>query len=85
MFGKAVKIRHCPATVSATGELFVFSTGELPGIRPDATGKSPSNEMPGKAVRKGASQETGPWCHLLGLRSEGNGGYRCLLILAGLA
>jgi hypothetical protein len=27
MFGKAVKIRHCPATVSATGELFVFFEG----------------------------------------------------------
>ena len=84
MFGKAVKIRHCPATVSATeGHLVVLrgtsrESGQMPlGYL--------LNEMPGKAVRKGASQETGPWCHLLGLRSEGNGGYRCLLILAGLA
>ena len=73
MFGKAVQIRHCPATVSASAGPLVVLEGSV-GIRPDATGR----DAPGKAARESASQETGPWVPLTCLRSEGDGGYRCL-------
>jgi hypothetical protein len=74
MFGKAVKIRHCPATVSAPESFSVVwkkhtqESGQVP------LGFS-AKEMSGKAVRKGASQDTGPMVPITCLRSEGNGGH----------
>jgi hypothetical protein len=74
MFGKAVKIRHCPATVSAPAGSFVVQESS-----PRKSGQVPLGfsikETPGKAVRKGASQDTGPMVPITRLRSEGNGGF----------
>src|ERR1700722_15698167 len=39
MFGKAVQIRHCLATVSAPAAFLVVLERSSAGIRPDATGK----------------------------------------------
>src|SRR5579862_3780260 len=66
MLGKAVKFRHCPATVSAT----VRHSFGMTADRPDEAAT-------GALLREGnpaisASQETGPLCFTL--RSEGNGG-----------
>jgi vitamin B12 transporter len=60
MFGKAVKIRHCPATVSAPAELSVVKPGEAHRNPARCHWVFSVAEMPGKAARKSASQETGP-------------------------
>src|SRR5271155_5857332 len=81
MFGKAVKFRHCPATVSATTRLAVDSLWQVRGIRPKATGIFLSKRGLGRRYGKAQVRRPVLWCHSLCLRSEGNGGYRCLFIL----
>ena len=85
MFGKAVKIRHCPATVSAPQSLSVVLERSLRESGQMPLGRFFLEEMPGKAVRKGASQDTGPLVPTTCLRSEGSGGYRCHFLFQGPA
>jgi hypothetical protein len=60
MFGKAVKIRHCPATVSAPTLPAVDSIMARQWNPARCHWELFFSKSPGKAVRKGASQETGP-------------------------
>jgi hypothetical protein len=72
MLGKAVKLRHCPATVSAsaTGPSYWAAgwAGNQPGPFPPQRGRSLVNHWKtsslrarfGKVAGEGASQETGP-------------------------
>ncbi len=67
MLGKAVKFRHCPATVSAPASQAVVSAraGHQPGLlRHRGRARRPLKMSPwlifGKVAGEGASQETGP-------------------------
>jgi hypothetical protein len=85
MFGKTVKVRRCPATVSAPVSWPVLWAGPgfQPGsFRPCAEGSTkPLEASPepafGKVAGEGVSQETGPR-RFTRLRSEGNEGALCL-------
>jgi vitamin B12 transporter len=85
MHGKAVKFRHCPATVSAPAPVPVVGLSDEGRI--SARVDPPNAEDPrkpletnlfgfvfGKVAGGGASQETGPWRFKIRLRSEGNEG-----------
>lgn len=81
MLGKAVKLRHCPATVSATAS-WPFNRaragnqpGSFRGSRKPHTNhwKQPTGFAFGKVAGEGASQETGPRV-ITRLRSEGDEG-----------
>ena len=71
MLGKAVKFRHCPATVSAPALLTVdsvmrskqeFSQGSMhTAIDPGNHWRQTASVVFGKVAEIGASQETGPW------------------------
>ncbi len=69
MLGKAVKIRHCPATVSAADSVTVdwvielgkkFSRVFLHLVRTQETTGNEYSLVFGKVAEEGASQETGP-------------------------
>src|SRR5580658_9631242 len=78
MLGKAVKIRHCPATVSAPARRSFWGT--------PAEGLDRSNHWSrrsGKVIQISASQETGPLCFKP--RSEGNGGTNVSFFVAQLS
>ena len=62
MLGKAVKFRHCPATVSALRPAAVSSAGVEPSRnRRFSAFLIPLEIFSGKVAGAGASQETGPW------------------------
>ena len=80
-----MKLRHCPATVSAPAPVPVVGLSDEGRI--SARVVPPSAEDPrkpleaslfglvfGKVAGGGASQETGPWRFITRLRSEGNEG-----------
>src|SRR5258708_613467 len=75
MLGKAVKFRHCPATVSAPGSPNVERGDQLESsCRNWAKGpQKPLEPGSGKVTGRGASQETGP-ARSTSLRSEADGG-----------
>jgi len=78
MFGKAVKIRHCPATVSASSVISVVSGRReafgIPGHTPLENLREGGSER-----RKSGDRSLVP---ITDLRSEGDGGYRCLSFVA---
>ena len=85
MLGKAVKFRHCPATVSAPAPVPVVGLSDegrisarvdppMRGEPEETTGDEPIGLVFGKVAGEGASQETGPRRFKTRLRSEGNEG-----------
>ena len=86
MLGKAVKLRHCPATVSAPAHgsrrIEVIGEGRISAWVIPPVAERPSSHWSrtavalgfGKAAEAGASQETGPWRFHPLSRSEGNEG-----------
>jgi hypothetical protein len=56
MFGKAVKVRHCPATVSAPAHLIVITVeGEKPARMPAMSGlrtQTTGSQLPGRWLEK---------------------------------
>src|SRR5579862_9005835 len=61
MLGNAVRIRDCPATVSAPVWPAVESAAVRKAANKETTGSEPARLISGKVAARGASQETGPW------------------------
>ena len=82
MFGKAVKIRHCPATVSAPPRVwFTGKSLKLSGMSNRGDGETESNatgRKPGKAARFGRKSGDRSGCHCLSHVPKGNEGAVCL-------